>query len=344
MRSGHAFGRRARAATAAATALALLGTTTATVASVRPRVVTANVIVAASSSNINNLPVWVAQSKGYFAEEGINAQLQILTASTTTPALIAGSVQFVDSPNSTFLTSRAASLPIVAVDATAYGIPLGMILSNSFISSHGITAKTPMKTIAKDMLGSKGGASGSSTIGAMSVMFNSFGYSISDVTLATFSSVPALEAGFESGQVSWFATGQPVPFQVAALGYGQVLGSSKNIAAWSIPKEGYGNVIVTSNSYAAANPAIVKEFVKAMEMASKYISQHSRQALAIAEANMPGIAGNIIFNSMRTLQYPLNGQMTVNKWRSSIAFNVKSGLLTPGLRVVQNVDWTNRYT
>ena len=124
---------------------------------------TVDVTVGVSGSNINILPVWVAQEKGYFADHGIHIKLAVLSPSSTNTALISGSVQFLAGSGNNFLTAVEHGTGQLAVAQTSVGVPLGLVISTKFAQAHHITKDTPLSTVAKDLVGSTGGESSQTT-------------------------------------------------------------------------------------------------------------------------------------------------------------------------------------
>ena len=330
------------AVTAAFCALAAM-TASSAGASLKPRD-TNSVTIGFASPNTVDLPEWIAMQNGYFTAKGVTVKFVNLTAPTINAALVSGSVQFGVESNATLVGSVATGVPVEGIDATAYGIPLGLCISNAFMAAHHLTTKTPWSKVAKALIGSTGGSNATSVTGGISVALQSVGVPLSDVHISLFATQQSMYSAFVAGQVSWFAGGEPTPLQAQAAGYGQVLGTEKTVPGWAPKLQGYGQLVVAAKSWLAANPGTAKAVVQAIEEGSKWLGQHEQKALAIAVANSPGIPPNVLFNSYRILTWPTNGKFNVNKWRTSMAFNIKSGQYPPGTKVIQNVDWTNQYT
>jgi NitT/TauT family transport system substrate-binding protein len=295
-----------------------------------------------SSSNLNNLPVLAAQQEGYYAKAGLNVKTAVLTAATTNTALQSGSVQFIDGNTTEFVEAVAKGTGQLAVENQTVGIPLGFVISRSFAASHGITGKTPIATVAKDLIGSTGGSSAASTTGEAEILLQEFGVAPSQIKIATLASPSADESALKSNQIDWFCTSEPIPYEVQAAGSGLVVGTPENVPSWAASQIGLGALIVTEKSYAQANPTIVREFVRATEEAVKYISLNPSRALDIAQTQFPGVSRTVLENSLSQIKWPADGTMTDALWQTTVDFIVKQGVVPSGSKVA-STDWTNHY-
>lgn len=303
---------------------------------------TETVTVAVSSSNMNDLPVWVAQQEGYYAKAGLNVKTAVLTAATTNTALQSGSVQFIDGNPTQFVEALTKGAGQLAVDKETVGIPLGFVISPSFAAKHGITGKTPIGEVAKDLIGSTGGSSAAATTGEAEIFLQEFGVTPAQVKVATLASPSADQAALKSDQIDWFCTSEPIPYEVQAAGSGLVVATPENVPSWAASQTGIGAVIVTQKSYAQANPTVVREFATATQEAAKYIGLNPARALDIAQTQFPGVSRTVLESSLAEIQWPADGKMTDALWQTTVGFIVKQGVVPSGSKVA-STDWTNQY-
>jgi len=70
--------------------------------------------IAWAGSTPSNTPIWVADQKGFFKKNGLNAEVIAISASTIViQALLTGEVDFIIAPSATLVTSRDEH-PVVA--------------------------------------------------------------------------------------------------------------------------------------------------------------------------------------------------------------------------------------
>ena len=210
--------------------------------------------VAAVGDNINDLPIWVAQARGYYARHGLRVNLTVLAGSALGAALESGSVQFLEDSTASFLAGVAQGQSLLAVEPIASGFPVGLIVSSTYAAAHHITPTTPAGIIAKALVGSTGGSSAAATTGQAGLFLNEFGVQLSQLRIATLSSPTADQGALESNQIDWFLTSEPIPLEVQRQGYGLVVGTPSNVSAWRPRQTGITEAVVTSTAYAKAHP------------------------------------------------------------------------------------------
>ena len=134
-----------------------------------------------------------------------------------------------------------------------------------------------------------------------------------------------------------------LPFEVQGKGSGIVVGTPDNVAEWGPSKTGLSEAIVTTTSYASANPETVKKFVTATEQATAYISTHESKAVALAQSEIPGLTAPVLSKTNSLVTWLPSGQMNDGQWQTTVAFNEVEGSIASGSTVKENVDWTNKY-
>ena len=72
--------------------------------------------IAWAGSTPSNTPIWVADQKGFFKKNGLNAEVISISASTIViQALLTGEVDFIIAPSATLVTSRFAGADTIMV-------------------------------------------------------------------------------------------------------------------------------------------------------------------------------------------------------------------------------------
>lgn len=304
-----------------------------------------SVTVGVSGDNVNILPVWVAQQKGYFTKYGVNVKLAVLSATSTNSALASGSVQFLAGSAKNFLTAVQQNVGEIAVAQTSIGVPLGLVVSTSFANAHHITKDTPLATVAKDLVGSTGGSASTSTTAEVNLFLKPYGVSTSSMKIATLSSAQTYLTALKTNEIDWFMTSEPTPLQAQAQGAGIVVATSKNVAAWAPDTIGPGNITITTKSYAAKNPDVVKKFTQAMQAAVQYIqdNEQSSAVTAIAANELSGVPNDVLEQSIAEIDWPETSDMTVAGWTAGVKFTVQTGAVSASTTVHEGTDWTNQY-
>ena len=93
--------------------------------------------IAWAGSTPSNTPIWVADQKGFFKKNGLNAEVIAISASTIViQALLTGEVDFIIAPSATLVTSRLAGADTVMV-STNLPLFIDHIVSLGNISTRG---------------------------------------------------------------------------------------------------------------------------------------------------------------------------------------------------------------
>lgn len=91
--------------------------------------------IAWAGSTPSNTPIWVADQKGFFKKNGLNAEVIAISASTIViQALLTGEVDFIIAPSATLVTSRLAGADTVMV-STNLPLFIDHIVSVADVSS-----------------------------------------------------------------------------------------------------------------------------------------------------------------------------------------------------------------
>lgn len=293
--------------------------------------------------NIFDVPLRVADQKGYFKREGLKVQFVTLTAATGTPALQSGSVQFLNDSPTDFLTAATKGTSEIAVGVDAIGSPLGLIVSKKFAAEHHLSASSPAATVAKALVGSTAGASAPTTKAEAGIMLRSYGVQLSQMKWVTLPSPSADKAALKSGQIDWFVTSEPLPFQVQESGDGVVVAGPDTAPAWANSKSGIGIAEVTTKGYADSDAAIVRKYVAAVQQATAYVRTHESDVLGIAAKSLPGVSSASLEKSIKLVDWPASGKMSAAQWKTSLGWINAQGLISGLGSTLDTSKYTNQY-
>ncbi|MEP9381243.1 ABC transporter substrate-binding protein [Nocardioides cheoyonin] len=293
--------------------------------------------------NIYDLPIQVAEAQGYFKDEGISVKLVTITASTGTSALQSGSVSLLHASPSTLAAAVGQKIPQQAIGVDAVGNPLGIVVSSDFAKEHGLSASSSGAEVAKALRGSKAGVSSTNTQAEASVFLKAQGLDpSSDVKWATLPSSSADQAALKNGQIDWFITSEPLPYQVQADGDGVVVAGPKNVSQWAVPS--YSEVVMATKSYLQENGATATKFMKAIQKATAYINSHegSSDLEKIVADAYPNFSSDAMKASIAEVDWPTSAEMDDKGWKTTLDFLDSLGTMPDGA-TISNDDWTNSY-
>src|SRR5512139_2694408 len=116
-------------------ALALMGFIIICFQAAEPASAQERMRIAWAGSTPSNTPIWVADQKGFFKKNGLNAEVIAISASTIViQALLTGEVDFIIAPSATLVTSKLAGADTVMV-STNLPLFIDHIVSLGNISS-----------------------------------------------------------------------------------------------------------------------------------------------------------------------------------------------------------------
>src|SRR4029078_2171418 len=96
--------------------------------------------LATSTAGLDFAPIWIAQRKGYFKEEGIEFEHILTTGGAVTMAAIMnGDVQFVSNAASDVLVARSRGDRILSVGIFPASLEWHIATSNKWLESRGIS-------------------------------------------------------------------------------------------------------------------------------------------------------------------------------------------------------------
>lgn len=301
-------------------------------------------VTVGAGDNIMDLPMKVAEANGYFRKHGLQVTFVSTNASTGPAALESGSVQFLNSSPTGFLSALAKGVPQVAIAADGLGNPIAIVVSKKFADANKLTADTPAEQVAKALGNSIGGSSSANTKAQASQFLKARGVDPAKVNWVQLPSPAANKAALNSGQIDWFMTGQPTPLSIQHAGEGVVVADPLRVPEWSPERAGYGEFVVARKDYLEKNPETAKKFVAAVQEATAYMNAHvdDKALLDIVTKAMEGIPAPVLRDSLKQVGWPTSVAMNDAEWKKTQDYVNGLGVLPKVMAVTAN-DWTNDY-
>jgi NitT/TauT family transport system substrate-binding protein len=219
--------------------------------------------IGVSNYNISNLTVGVAQTRDFFKQEGIDAEIVRMNPNVATMALVSGDVDY---------TTLIGSV----IGANLKGAKLKMIACSQDRTPLAFVAKPEIKSV-KDLKGKiiAVGSYGSTPDIVARMVVKHFGLDPeSDIKVLALGSDGARLAALKEGVVDAIIVAPPVDFEGQKMGF-NILNRAGDI--FRFPYNGLG----TSVKKISENPDEVKRVLRALIQANRYIRQNKEGTVQV---------------------------------------------------------------
>ena len=282
--------------------------------------------------NVQFAPLYVAMEKGYYAEQGIQLDLDYSYETDATTLVGVNELQFAVVSGEQVLLGRAQGLPLVYVMTWYQQYPVGV----AAFTEQGIQSPA-------DLRGKKigiPGLYGASYIG-LRALLQAGGLKEGDVTLDSigFNQVEALTANQEQAAVVYIAN---EPVQLTAGG------ASIDVLRVSDYLELVGNGLITNEKTIQENPDLVQRMVKATLQGIQAAAADPDEAYEISKKYVEGLAQadeavqkQVLKTSIELWQVQQAGAMNPQAWENMQTLLLEMKLITSPLDV--NAAYTGEF-
>ncbi|HEY1266637.1 MAG TPA: ABC transporter substrate-binding protein [Candidatus Binatia bacterium] len=228
-------------------------------------------------------PIYVAQSKGYFKDEGL--EVDVTSTNGGGPdirALIAGDVDFSFTTGDNVVLAQQEGKKLLMVASGLNKIFINWAMHKESAKAKGITEASSLNDKLKAL---KGLTIGFTNPGALTAHLAGFvtrkaGYAPQqDVNMIAIGSGPTWVAALENRKVDVALTAPPVPETAVSRGFAIPFLSYTQYAELGAPEFLMENLIVRPDT-AAKDPELVRKMTRAVVKANKWTTQATPEQLA----------------------------------------------------------------
>jgi len=274
-------------------------------------------------------PIFIAQDEGYFADEGLIVETQIIqNAASIAPSVINGQLQFGTAAAAPFLSAVSQSLPLTAVAN-------GSSVSADAATDPSAILVMPDRGIERpaDLVGTTVGVN---ALGSISHVTAAADVDLDggDHTAVTFVAMPFPDmiAALERGTID--AAVVVEPFQVQGVEAGAVVLSHPS-SDTLVP--GTFTVLFTSQQYAAEHPDVVERFQRAVDKASLAAAEDPTLVATVLEEHFS--FDPALFEQMRIPTY--SAELSTEALQHLADLMVELGFMENSI-VASDVVWAGR--
>jgi NitT/TauT family transport system substrate-binding protein len=219
----------------------------------------------------SNTPIWVADQKGFFKKNGLNAEVIAISASTITiQALLTGEVDLIISPSATLVTSRLAGADTIMVSTN---LPLFI---DHIVSLAEITTVEQLK-------GKTGGVNRLGTTSDMTLRLALRRLGIDpekETKIIATGENPQRLAALSRNLTQFTLLGEPLVREAEKMGFRNLV----DIGTLKIPY--HVNAVVTRESTIKTRRPLVAKTVRAFTEALHYIKTNKEETKALIGKNL----------------------------------------------------------
>ncbi len=227
--------------------------------------------IAWAGSTPSNTPIWVADQKGFFKKNGLNAEVIAISASTIViQALLTGEVDFIIAPSATLVSSRLAGADTIMVSTNLPQF-IDHIVSVGDVSS------------VEQLKGKTGGVNRLGTTSDMTLRLALRRLGIDpekDTKIIATGENPARLAALSRNITQFTLLGEPLVREAEKLGFRDLVDIGKLNIAYHV------NAVVTREKTVRERRAFVLKVVRAFAESLHFIKTNKEETKALIGKNL----------------------------------------------------------
>lgn len=307
--------------------------------------------LATSTPGLDFAPIWIAQRKGYFKDEGIEFEHILTTGGAVTmAALMNGDVQFASTAASDVLIARAKGDRLLALGIFPAALEWHIATSNKWLESRGLTkAQIAKMTVQQKIQSLRGATIGAVTVGgapAQVVRYILRQNNLkpdSDVRFAAVGAGAARVGALRQGQVDMIVGGIPDTEQPELEGWGLTyirIGHEIEIFK-DYPHES----VHATEAFLKNNAQATRAVLRAIVRGNNLIIDNPAESDAILVKHFPKISPSVLRTVMDRSRATFRRNMRMSKsgWDNMHRVFSSVGLLKSDLNTAEGEFWTNQY-
>lgn len=266
------------------------------------------------ATSFASLPEYVANRKGFFADNGLAAKMvQVANGTAASQAVLSGSADMSTNSIYEILAAHQKGQPLQYIAGGVAGGFGEIVTASGQALPH---AAEGFPGVIQDLKGKRVGVSsiGAGTYYELTFLLGKAGMTPSDVTIVAAGAMPAQLAALQAGQLDAFMSQEPVTSQVRATNAGAVvysLGTGPN------PPEGsehlMANGVVATTDWINGHPEEVKRVNAALRQAVDYIKglddQSAGELATLLAPDLQGLSHDVVTKAIMSYRDVYDAEM-----------------------------------
>jgi len=302
--------------------------------------ITMSITIAAPTS----APVDLAQSLGYFKQQGLAVNVKIIPNSYQSIAV--GQIQFGLVGVSQVMQANANGVGLQQVCNGQTSPSYVLAVSQKTLNAKGITASMSLKETLTRLQGEQvtevGGAVNPGSI-LLSSLLKQNGLPSDWIKVVSETSNASATASFMAGQVGVVFQPQPVPDQLLSKVPGRIIFNTADSPLFANLHGTPWSGIVASKSYIDAHPDVTKKVCAAIGKADNYIIGNPAQAAQALQPQMPSYSVSLLEKALPAYTWAANGAMSESQFQSGVKVLASYGIFQQPSASTLSAAYTTKY-
>lgn len=293
-------------------------------------------------------PLYVAIEKGYFEDEGIEANIASGGGgSQVTATILSGDTQFALAAPRAMLSAIEAGEDLVAIQGLNSALTYEVALSETFMKEKGITKESTVEEKVKALAGAKIGSNqvGDSGDVYLRYLMEKYGQDQSTLETVKMEGTGSKVGGMQEGIIDGGIASPPFSTLVEAEDGGSL---ALELSEEEMYAELAWEIVFAKRDYIEDNPELTTKVVRALGKAIEFTRGNPGEAAGLITGYFEGVDQAILEKSLTSLKptYVGYGEMTQAAWDHAqdplVELSEISGVSQTHDTAEEKL-WTNRY-
>jgi len=273
------------------------------------------VLVAVTIAAPSAAPIFLADTLGYFKQEGLNVEVKLIANNSL--QIATSQVQYGQISTHTLMQAASEDIGLQAVCVTQVDPSYVLAVSERTWDQRGLTESMTLREQLTALKGEHITAVGGGTVnpGAklLEVLLEKNGLPREWIGVLSMGGAAEATAAFQNGQVGVIFQPQPQPDQVLSHVPGRILYSIAGSPLFAEMDNVAWSEIATSAKFAAANPDLTKKICKAIGRANNHLDDDPDGAAAQLQGALP-VDPEILKKAMPTYRWARDASMSATEF------------------------------
>ncbi|MBI3078940.1 MAG: ABC transporter substrate-binding protein [Deltaproteobacteria bacterium] len=305
------------------------------------------VALAQAAPGLSFAPVYVARSKGFFEEEGIQLTWELVKGSAAAvAAVINGEVQAIALGSPDPIRAVERGLDVLVIGGISTAVTINWAVARKFVAGKPVTPKSPIRERVQAL---KGARIGVATVAGPPTQFGRYFFKLyglnpdQDAEFTVVGMGATRITALKRGLVDVIIGGIPDAEVTEHEGYGLVwINMAEDVPIF---REFIYQTLTVKREWAERNPRVAEGIARAVGRGNNFIQDSLEEAKRGLQRMMPDLAPAVLELAMNNARaaFGRDGRMTEAMWRSALTVFQASGLIKKAPSPAEGLLWTNRY-